>query len=593
MTSRHPRVLSCAELGWEGTTPRDLRTGDVYFSRRDGVEESRLVFLAGNGLPERLPTIRDRFCIGETGFGTGLNLLVARRLFLSVAPSDTVLHFVSFERAPLGRADRARFAAALQAAGQDALAADARRLDTLLPPPVAGWHRVVLDGGRIRLSLWLGEAEDGLADWRRHGRRDVDAWFLDGFAPALNPGLWAPELARSLAALSHRESTLATFSVARAVRDALGAAGFALEKTPGPPGKREMLRGRAPATWPTRRANAPPRPVTVIGAGLAGASVARALAERGHAVCVRDATGAAAGASGNRHAVLHPRLPVDGGPRAAFLLAAHAFARRWLEHSDRTGALTPRAVDQFTELRRPERLARVRASFGDLDGLLQWFGEEADLRMRWPDAGHVDLPHLVHALLDHASIELRTPEPATPFALAGADPDAPTILAAGAATGALVDPPLPIGRMRGQLTRLRGTVPSDTPVLTGRGHAVPLADGWSVGSSYVRDGGDGPPTDAERDANLERLRAWFGVLDQPLGDLEVIEDWAAERATAPDRSPLIGELAPGLWTSTAHASSGLVTCPLGAEAIAARLAGEPPVLDAELEALVAPRRLLP
>jgi tRNA 5-methylaminomethyl-2-thiouridine biosynthesis bifunctional protein len=591
VTSRHPRVLPCAEIGWEGATPRSALRGDVYFSRRGGVEESRLLFLEGNDLQARLALTRDRFCIGETGFGTGLNFLVARRRFLEAAPGSAELHFVSMEHAPVSRADRARFAATLEQSGHARLAVDARLLDARLPSPVQGWHRIVLDGGRVRLSLWLGEADAGLLDWARQGRHSVDAWFLDGFAPSLNPELWTPALTRQLADLSHRETTLSTFSVARTVRDALGAAGFAVTRAPGPPGKREMLVGRGSAQWPRRPAPASARPATVIGAGLAGASSARALAERGHTVLVRDAVGPAAGASGNRHAVLHPRLPADGSDRAALLLTAHGFARSWLDDPLWAAAFTAREVVQFTEPRRPERLGRVRASFGDLDGLLAWDGEGAALRMRWPDAGHVDLPRLIESLLDHPAITL---EVAPVDALSTGDGGAAglTVLAAGAATAGLVDPPLPLGRMRGQLTQMRAVVPPNVPVLTGRGHAVPLGDLWSVGSSYVRDGDDGPPTAGERAANVERLRAWLAVLGAPDAPLEVCADWTGVRATAPDRSPLVGELDRDLWVSAAHASSGLVTCPLAAEAIAARLAGEPPVLDADLEALLAPRRFL-
>jgi tRNA 5-methylaminomethyl-2-thiouridine biosynthesis bifunctional protein len=598
VTERHPRLLACAELDWQDGTPVSRSSGDIYFARTDGVRESRIVFLEGNELPRRLRTAPREFCIGETGFGTGLNFLLARRLFLDLAPPSARLHFVSFEHAPLREADRERFAAVLRARGETGLACDARQLSRQFPPPVAGWHRLVFDEGRVRLSLWLGDAVAGLTDWCHAAGRAADAWFLDGFAPSLNPELWAPSLARLVAARSRAGATLATFSVARSVRDALGDAGFALEKAPGPPGKREMLRGCAPGAWADPAPALPRSHVTVAGAGIAGATVARALAERGIAVRVLDPEGAATGASGNRHAVLHPRLPLDDGPRAAFLLAAAGFTHAWLERAPWAHAFEARPVLQFPERRRPERLERVRARFGDVDGHLRWHPGPAPL-LEWPRGGRADLPALTKALLDHPAIDVRH-EPLAPRHIAGERSD-PLVLAAGAATDDLLDVPLGLGRMRGQLTRVHGLIAKEASILTGRGHAIPLADGWSVGSSYRRlDEASAPerqaPTAEERAENLERLRAWLSLRgldgDPTALPADAMEDWVGVRANTPDRAPVVGLLSGGLWASTGHASSGLLTCPLAGEAIAAALCGEPPVFDAEVTALLAPSRLL-
>ena len=74
---------------------------------------------------------------------------------------------------------------------------------------------------------------------------EVDAFYLDGFSPAKNPDLWSPELCRSLHRLAVPGATLATWSVAGAVRRALSDAGFAVEKRPGFAEKRQMLVGRS------------------------------------------------------------------------------------------------------------------------------------------------------------------------------------------------------------------------------------------------------------------------------------------------------------------------------------------------------------
>src|SRR5690606_9194499 len=71
----------------------------------------------------------------------------------------------------------------------------------------------------------------------------VDAWFLDGFAPAKNPGMWTPQLFRSIARLSKSGSTFATFTSAGLVKRGLRDVGFRVEKVPGHGSKRAMLRG--------------------------------------------------------------------------------------------------------------------------------------------------------------------------------------------------------------------------------------------------------------------------------------------------------------------------------------------------------------
>ncbi|HSG91114.1 MAG TPA: tRNA (5-methylaminomethyl-2-thiouridine)(34)-methyltransferase MnmD [Pseudomonadales bacterium] len=664
MSAAHPRLLAAAVIDWQDGTPVSRRSGDVYFSRQDAVAEARRLFIDGNALPARFAALgadgATDLCIGETGFGMGLNFLLARRAFLDAAPGGACLDFVSVEHAPVAGDDLRRCAAVLADGGHDDLAAAMGALAERLPPPLTGWHRLLFDAGRVRLSLWYGDALAGFADWEAQraaapGARAVDAWFLDGFAPRLDADLWSPALCAQLARLSAQGATLGTFTVARAVREALRGAGFAVERrtearrTDGRGGKRQVLHGRlaAPGAGPdgavpdkvpgalaeqapgdprTAQPRAmPPRPprdpVLIVGAGLAGACVASALARRGRRVLVIDALAPAAAASGNPWAVLHPRLPMDDGPRAPWLLAAHHFAAAMLDELGTDAGWRPAPVLQVPEARRPERLVRLLRRFAALAPLIaeQTFaGAPALLQRR---GGHADLPRLIRTLLDHPLIETRSGVAAGrlerqdgAWHLGALGTEAPegtrgprfeqVVLAMGADTPRLL-PELPVGRMRGQVTRVRTAAAPRSAgaadaILTGRGHAIALDDGWVCGSSYVRDGDAGPPTAAERDANLQRLAAWLRDLDADAGTehtdaerpaaAEVVEEFTGVRATVPDRSPLVGAMAPGLWLSCGHASSGLTTCPLAGEFLAASLSGEPPVLDAELVALLDPRR---
>jgi len=177
---------------------------------------------------------------------------------------------------------------------------------------------LVLANGRIFLTLIIGDVRDVLEQIDAI----VDAWFLDGFAPARNPDMWQPEVLAAVARLSRSGGTCATYTVAGAVRSALETAGFAIEKHKGFGRKREMLRGvlvgapRAPwrAPWFAR----PSRPhadrrAMVVGAGLAGTAAAASLARRGWSVAIVDQHATvAAEASGNPQGVLYARPSPHG-----------------------------------------------------------------------------------------------------------------------------------------------------------------------------------------------------------------------------------------------------------------------------------------
>jgi tRNA 5-methylaminomethyl-2-thiouridine biosynthesis bifunctional protein len=70
-----------------------------------------------------------------------------------------------------------------------------------------------------------------------------------------------------------------------------------------------------------------------------------------------------------------------------------------------------------------------------------------------------------------------------------------------------------------------------------------------------------------------------------------LRSWSGVRCASSDRRPLVGEVASGLWVSTAMGSRGLTFAPLCAELIAARLHGEPLPVEAKLaQALAVSRR---
>ena len=156
-------ALAPPELEWRADdisdAPYASAYGDVYFSRHDGRAETGHVFVEGNRLPERFAAWRETraFVIGETGFGTGLNMLCAWACFERHAPAEARLHLVSTEKYPLPHDALARALAIWPD-----MAARAGALLDQWPEPVGGVHRLWLSS-RVVLDLHFGDAAERLS----------------------------------------------------------------------------------------------------------------------------------------------------------------------------------------------------------------------------------------------------------------------------------------------------------------------------------------------------------------------------------------------------------------------------------------------
>ncbi len=317
-------------------TPYSTRFQDVYFSAMDGISESRYVYLEGSGYLEALTEGRPRIEVGEVGFGVGLNFVLTLDAFLKESKPGQVLHYHSFERFPVHLDDLKR----LYAAYPELTEASSMLLDhyPLLTP---GVHSLRMAGGRVRLWLSLGEARQqmALSDFR------VDHWYWDGFAPKQNPDAFDPGLFVEVARLSRTGSRGASFTSAGWVRRAIEAAGFRIEKRPGFGKKRECIRaefvgpgieGTSPLPpWFSGESSVvrPPEagPVGVIGAGLAGSSISRRLAEAGYDVLIFDPEGPGNRTSGNPLGLYNLQISKKPNPISRFAQAALAEFLRELQ----------------------------------------------------------------------------------------------------------------------------------------------------------------------------------------------------------------------------------------------------------------------
>ena len=437
----HPYSLVAAKLDWQDGVPSAKDYGDVYFSRDDGLAESRYVFLQHNRLEERWRQLdgstQGRFTVCETGFGTGLNFLLTCELWLRTAPPSWTLHYISCEKHPLTPGDLHRALSAWPSL---------RELSTILqdnyPPLIPGQHRRYLHKSQICLDLLFGDILDTLPQLLdsvcpNSPEGAIDAWFLDGFAPATNPGMWQPALFDSMARLSHCGSSFATFTSAGLVKRGLRDVGFVVHKVKGYGRKRDMLCGEfehyrdacsaesasqrlplARLPWHQPGSEQAPQTALVIGGGLAGCSTARALAERGIAVTLIERHPVLASeASGNPQGVLYTKLSPEPGALNWFTLNSFLFAlahyrpilRKAPHCGDFCGVLqlpgSEREADLMTRLQdklydqpwlefvTPERASTLSGLNIDRDGIF------------YPQAGWLSPPDICAAYVAHPLIE--------------------------------------------------------------------------------------------------------------------------------------------------------------------------------------------
>lgn len=633
-------------------TPRSARFNDIYRSQGNdglgGLAQARHVFLGGCGLLTANGAAtawhgKQRWTVLETGFGLGLNFLATWQAWRTDPVAPASLHYVAVEAWPPTIEDLLRSIAAFPE-----LAPLAQQLAANWAGLLPGFHRLVFEEGRVQLTLCVGEVRAML----REQHFEADSVFLDGFDPSANPDMWDLYTLKAVARLCRRGARVATWTVARNVRDTLAQCGFVVEKAAGLPPKRDCLRGRWDPAWTPRRpadatgarqslpGDGAPSRALVIGGGLAGAASARSLAARGWQVTVLDqAVAPAAGASGLPAGLVAPHLSIDDGALSgltragvrATLACANALLREgtdWqlsgvLEHRVKPGHdlphdwLDPASPGQaWSHPATAQQLAQA--------------GLGADQKAHWhPRAAWIRPAALVQALLAHPGITWRggqavarlqrTDSGATPAwqaldalgqTLASADI---VVLAAGYDTGQLLEglgaPPLPVDALRGQIAW--GLMPERaTPALppfpvNGAGSLISGVglDGqpaWIFGSTFERGCADAAPRPADTQANFAKLAVLLPAAAaalRPQFEAGLTRAWAAVRCTAPDRVPIVGavqaEALPGLWVCTAMGARGITLSVLCGELLAALLHGEPLALPLKQARTLSPGRWRP
>jgi tRNA 5-methylaminomethyl-2-thiouridine biosynthesis bifunctional protein len=548
-------------------TPYSSEYGDVYHPHQGALEQARRVFLAGNALPMRWRG-RERFQILEAGFGLGNNFLATWSAWRADPERCRQLHFISIEARPLRSADLAEL-------DRDAeLGELAAQLVAAWPPLVSGLHRLAFEHGRVELLLAFGD----IASWLPQIEASVDAFYLDGFAPAKNPRMWEPRLFKAMARIAAADATAATWSAARVVREGLRGAGFATDVAPGIGAKRDITLARfapafAPRTSPRRRAAAPvdrDEPVVIVGAGLAGCATAWALAEQGRESLLVERRAAIAGeGSGNAAGLFHGVVHRDDARHARFHRAAALEARQQVaiaiaEHG------VPGSVDGLLRLD-PEAsgLAGMQATLAHLgwpaDYVRAVSADEASALAglaidapgwHFPGGGWVDPRGLARSFVERAGRHLALRLDCEVLSMRRSDgrwalldaagrtlATATTLVFAdaGGAGELLGGVAWPIELRRGQLSAIaagRWPSPPRLPI-AGSGYVLPVVAGriWFGATSQAGDRDATVRADDHRD-NLERLSRLLACA--PGLSVDDLEGRTAFRWSSIDRLPLVG-----------------------------------------------------
>jgi tRNA 5-methylaminomethyl-2-thiouridine biosynthesis bifunctional protein len=581
--------IQTANLDWQQVdgidVPVSKQFGDVYFSKDNGLLETRHVFLNGNDLSSRLAKLNDfeYFCVGETGFGTGLNILALWQLWQQVRPDNhSHLHAISVEKFPLSKDDLIR---ALNAWPE--LKPLAEQLIAQYPLPIAGCHRLSFPEQRFSLDLWLGDAHDVFPVMEKTAA--VNAWFLDGFAPSCNPDIWEENVLNNIVRLSDVGTTFASFSVAGVLKRGLKNHGISIAR---PRGFKHAISEDLDSAQKKTELSATvfkQRQIAIIGAGIAGLSCAWAFAQRGHHVTIYDQTAPLSGGSGNPLALLNPKLcPIEQS-------ADHLMTLAWqhaLNHYATFKAFRPIQVSQLA-LKNADELLGLAQQYPE--GILQ--AESAincSLKTELPSlnllqAGAV-APHqfaeqiLKHPLIQYQQAEVTEIKQANLVNLFNATQqllgkfDHVIVCAARQSQNFFEHFPV-LKPIRGQVSWVNNSAqPLDhTQAYSYGGYCMQLdTDHLILGASFFPNRDDDEVLLEDHVHNQELIHSVFPEYGKTLAPVESWQGRASVRAQTQDYFPVVGQVKDDqqIYTLTGLGSKGFLFAPLCSEVLAAQMLGE-------------------
>lgn len=577
----------------------------------------------------------DHFRIAEIGVSNFQLFLELVDLWLTKSKPDAKLHYVVFEKLA-----NSKFKSAipmLPSSPNIPLWNEWRnKWPTLLP----GWQRISLLNGRVEVSVFFGDLLQGVTDLDFK----FDSWFLWPIEKPDQPLLATRDFLSQVRRQSLSSTQLfSSFQDDDSVR-MVEKLGFKVQINAPEQGLIAQVYGArrftSKAPWFDRpSAFKKPAHVIVVGAGLAGASVAFELAEAGWFVTVLESKNKIAeGASGNLAGALHPLVTADWNLRSQWywqgFQATLNRIKPWLAEDKIQGqlnGLVHLAVDDKTHQRMHDACDRI----GLPDDFAYWVepdqasellgGLVSQPGLFFLQAGWLNPPSVVAACLDHPRIEVLYDQNVEKISqddnwrLATQNKvwQADAVVLAEGALPTLIDS-LPIRPLKGQVTNLQQKHQAWLlkRAVSHLGYSAPAPKGMAVtGATFEAPSLDPNVSILGHQLNLDSVRRslpdWLEVQAKDL------EGRVGFRPTTPDHLPIVGGLAEshwlelaylsqphtqavfkypsqkyqaGLYVTNGHGARGLMSVFLAAKIICADMMGEPMPIAPSLYAATHPAR---
>ena len=200
-----------------------------YHSKHGALQEALHVFIKTGFHHYLTKNSRNEISILEIGFGTGLNALLT---FFEAEKTGVKVRYTGVEAYPVSEEELKALDYAELVSGENASEVFQKLHKT-------AWEE------RSEISSFFNLQKEKKFFKEISAEREFDLIYFDAFGPRVQPELWSEEVFKNMYSALRPNGVLVTYSAKGDVRRAMQAAGFIVERLPGPPGKREMLRAIA------------------------------------------------------------------------------------------------------------------------------------------------------------------------------------------------------------------------------------------------------------------------------------------------------------------------------------------------------------
>ena len=581
-------VLKEAEVSWKDGAPWSAQFEDIYYSPRAGLEASNAVFLEPNQLKSRFESSEKDFVVSEIGFGTGLNFFATLGLWSKTRQCSASLTYVTTELFPLELEVISRVA---ELEGVDPEVS--KILMASYPPSVKGHYQIDFKKLGVKLVMLWGDALESLKEIEI----SVDAWFLDGFAPRCNNKLWSKELFKRMSELSSDQGSFSTFSAAGEIRRGLEEVGFEVEKIPGFAAKKHSSRGvyNTTKTFGPKKARA--KTSMVIGAGIAGCSLADALSRKGlNVTLIEEGEGVASGATGNPRAIVVPYLGNQANSLSQFYHLGFFNLLRRLKGIESVSKFQNCGALQLESCYRLKKLAEEFRGHLFPENIVTKLSVEEASRLcgvkleqggfYLPKAGFLDPGAFCSAIFESSGASLisgvrvvgleRKEDRWCALNSAGeiiASAEQCVVANAWKASEFEQTSWLPLEAVRGQCLSVKAGKELKA-IVCHEGYITPSDQGESfIGASYAHDDFEEEVRRVESEEMLKKLQVLGLATEVELSN--ITNERVGFRTSTYDRAPYVGELPDQeeLYISVGFGSRGISTAGLAAEIIAEQSTG--------------------